>query len=74
MDSALAELVRADGTVAASVPLRYRSGSYHGDLGRPGGGTYALRARLVVSGWNVLVAGPTIVRRGAPAQAAVGAE
>lgn len=77
VDSARAELVRADGGVAVSAPMQWLADErrYKADLGRPAGGTYSLRGVLVVEGWNVVAAGPPVVRKGgvvepAPAGAA----
>jgi hypothetical protein len=43
---------------------------YHGDLGKPAGGSYTLRALLVVESWNVTVAGPDVDRRSSKSDAA----
>ena len=62
--SVLAELVAADGTVAASEAMRWepKDERYHASLGKPADGRYTLRAKGVVEGWNVAVAGPAVVR------------
>ena len=66
VDSVRVELLRADGTVAVSAPAKWQADEqrYKADLGKPAPGSYALRGVLVVEGWNVTVAGPSIVRKG----------
>jgi glucodextranase-like protein/Big-like domain-containing protein len=70
VDSAVAELVRVDGTVQVSEAMRYEDGRYKAKLGDPPAGTYALRGILVVSGWNVRLTGPTVIRAGGKVGAA----
>ena len=73
VDSARAELVRADGSVAAAATMRWQADErrYKGDLGKPAGGSYSLRGVLVVEGWNVVAAGPAVVRPSGAAEPAL---
>jgi hypothetical protein len=64
VDSAVAELVREDGTVEVSEPMTFVDGRYKAKLGEPPAGRYVLRGILVVSGWNVRLTGPSVVRVG----------
>jgi hypothetical protein len=58
------ELRTESGVVVASMPITWDEdeGRYKAKLGRPGRGTYTLRAKLVMTGWNVVVEGPAIRR------------
>ncbi len=64
VDTVLAALVAADGSVAVSEPMRWeqKDERYHANLGRPADGSYTLRAEAVVEGWNVALGGPVVVR------------
>lgn len=66
--SAVAELLRADGTLVASTPFEWEPGPrrYRADFGKLGYGSYRLRGLLVVEGWNVVAAGPSFVRKPGP--------
>jgi hypothetical protein len=69
VDSAIAQLVRDDGGVEVSESMQFEDGRYKAKLGRPPAGTYSLRGLLVVSGWNVRLTGPTVIRVGETAGA-----
>jgi outer membrane protein assembly factor BamB len=68
VDSARAELVRADGTVEAAADMTFDDGRYHANLGKPAAGTYRLRGLLGVEGWSVRLTGPVVVRAREPAK------
>ena len=64
VDSVTAELVAQNGTVVASRPMTYEDGKYHAGMGKPERGTYTLRGRILVRGFDVRSIGPTFVRAG----------
>lgn len=71
VDSALAELVREDGTVEASATMQWGDDDrYHANLGKPPAGTYTLRGLLDVSGFEVRLGGPVVERSAKPGRAA----
>ena len=64
VDAAILDAWR-DGVLVASTAMVWDAAEdrYVGNLGALARGTYVLRARLVVEGWNVTEEGPTIRRR-----------
>jgi hypothetical protein len=65
VDSATAQLIEAGGAVTVSAPMRWDADTlrYHANMGHVPSGSYRLRGLLVVEGWDVTVAGPTVERR-----------